>query len=193
IGGLGGGGAHALGLARQAMEDVAQLFHGPAAIEETLLGAATFDLRRVARLVDAPRRFEHQRFGRDLDLARRARALGPELEAARRPGEDLVGRVLALALLVVDGVDDASVFEDEERAALALMDDEPARGAVQEQQLSQVEEADEPELARERGQSGRAHAASRKGGCPRSGPPKASRPSRLITCMEASAKSMTPS
>src|SRR6185295_19167995 len=108
------------------------------------------------------------------------------------PGEDPVGGTLSLSLLVVDRVDDPALFKHEISAASSVLDHEAPGGAVQHEELAQIEEADEPQLSPD-GRLGRgAHAASRRS----AGPGAASAPSnssRLLMWGSASSGSTIPS
>ena len=70
-----------------------------------------------------------------------------ELEMAVLPREHAVGGVLALLALVVDRIDELALAEHQGSALAGVHHGEHARRAVQHQQLSEVEQSDEPELA----------------------------------------------
>src|SRR5262249_20060023 len=79
------------------------------------------------------------------------RGLDTELERARAPSEQAAGRLPALVAVAVPGVRNLTLLESEPALAVARSHVQRARDAVQRQELSEIEQRDEPELAHEDG------------------------------------------
>src|SRR5690349_20942537 len=104
----------------------------------------------------------------------------------------MVGGALALAELVVDRNHDLAALEVEEAAGALVQDRQLAGRAVEHEQLAEVEQAQQPQLAREDGRFRGHQAACARGGAAAERSLVGSR-SRLERCTTASSALMWPS